>query len=152
MKIGKRKILSLFLGLFLVAAFLCSCTDKGEIQGRLKKFESAANRTDVEEMLELLYPKTAGAIESAADFVAFFSDNTSEELLSALAQALFGFGGEGLFSSLEIKTKDILVDGNEATAKVVLRYRNDGETTETEGTFYFKYYAEEWYLSGFLPG
>ena len=148
---GKKGI-ALFLSLLCVVFSLCSCSDKGQIQRKLKQFEGAANLLNTEDMMELIYPKTADMIESAAGVVAFFTGDSSDELLDALAENLFGFSGDGMFSSLQIQTKDILIDGNEATAKAILSYQNNGELVETEGTFYFKYYAEDWYLSGFLPG
>lgn len=143
--------IALFVLLFALVLGMTACGSKtGEIKNLTADFEKACNELDLNAMLDCINPAVADGVKLATGFVGMFTDKDTDEVLDGVASLLLDEApddAKAFFSSIKITTKEIEVDGENATATATIEYTVSGEDYDEEAVFQYLYTDEQWYIS-----
>lgn len=117
----------------------------------IKRFESAYNNAQIEEMVACFEPKVQAMYQGVSSAMNYFLGLTPTDMFNIalavipFAQA-YGDADIGELPQMKIDVKDVEIDGDYATASVNLILTVDGERTEDSGELYLEKIDGEWYL------
>lgn len=151
MKLMKR-VAALVLALSLCLT-LCACGDKSEIKDTIEDFEEACQTLDLNDILDCLDPTVAEVVGGGAGLIGKLTGQSSEELLDSIVPALFGADFSSAFlQSIDIKVKDVAVNGANATAMCTVTYLYEGQEQSKDATFELVKEGvdddADWYITG----
>ncbi len=148
---NKLKKFTLFILMLSIALSITACGSKtNEIRNLMSEFENSCNKLDLNSMLNCINPKVADGVKLATGVLGIFSDKNTDELLDDLASVLLDeapSNAKEFFSSIEMATDDIKIDGDTATAMAEIEYKISGEAYEENAVFEYIYTDEKWYIS-----
>lgn len=151
MKINIIRIASFILLLAMATTMIGCSNPNNEITDLIDGFETACNELDFNGVIDRIDPKISKKLKVATGIVGLFTNATTDELFTSLANWMISDYdvGADFFESIEIDINHINMTGNRANVSAVISFDMAGNFIEEDATFICTKHSEKWYISDF---
>lgn len=145
------KLIALILVCALLACSLTGCA-KADVSKKIKAFESACQKADVDAMLDCFNPDIVKPVKSVLGLLGISDFNSiADKLLDIIGFIDFKDASpQETLQTLKIKTKDFNFSENDTKCAVAseVTYKVDGEESSKTVVINLKQKDGEWFITG----